>query len=92
MLVHTDFGTKLSGGTFAHAAFEIDDFDPTARSGWSVLVQGMAHDITDAVDPTSEHLHTVQFSAWAPGTKPRLLRIEATTVAGRRFGGASSST
>lgn len=91
VLVHTDFGTKLSGGSFAHAAFEIDAFDTTTRSGWSVLVQGMGHDITDAVDPTSEHLQTVQVSPWVSGPKSRLLRIEAATVTGRRFKGASSS-
>ncbi|MEO5680240.1 MAG: pyridoxamine 5'-phosphate oxidase family protein [Acidimicrobiales bacterium] len=87
VLVHTDVGAKLDGASFAHVAFEVDDFDATTRSGWSVLVQGMAHDVTDAIDHTSEHLQTIGGEPWAPGPKPRLLRIEAATVTGRRFQG-----
>jgi len=87
VVTHTDVGAKLRGASFARVAFEIDSFDLTTRSGWSVLVQGMGHDITESVDHTSEHLQTVQLSPWAPGPKPRLLRIEAETVTGRRFQG-----
>lgn len=87
VVIHSDFGAKLSGASFARVAFEIDSFDPTTRSGWSVLVQGMGHDVTDSVDHTSEHLQTVPVAPWAPGPKPRLLRIETKTVTGRRFPG-----
>ena len=85
VVIHTNVGAKLDGASFAQVAFEIDSFDPTTRSGWSVLVQGMGHDITDSVDRTSEHLQTVPITPWAPGPKPRLLRIEVRTVSGRRF-------
>ncbi len=88
VVIHSDFGAKLSGGTFARVAFEIDEFDAASHSGWSVLVQGMGYDVTDAVDQTSEHLQSVPLSPWAPGPKGRLLRIEAKTVTGRRFAGA----
>ena len=89
VLVHTDVGPMLIGASQALVAFEVDGFDAVARSGWSVLVQGMANDVTDALDCASEHLQTVEFSPWAPGPKLRLLRISVTKVTGRRFQGAT---
>ncbi len=89
VVVHTDVGPMLTGASQALVAFEVDGFDAVARSGWSVLVQGMANDVTDALDYASEHLQTVELSPWAPGPKPRLLRISATKVTGRRFQGAT---
>lgn len=90
ILVRAGVGTMLSGASFAPVAFEIDHFDAERRSGWSVLVQGMGHDITDAVDRTSEHLKTLEVFPWAPGSKPRLLRIDPRSTTGRRFDGATS--
>ncbi len=88
IIVRTDFGTMLSGASLALAAFEVDTFDADRRSGWSVMVQGLGHDITDALDHTSEHLQTVEMLPWAPGSKPRLLRIDVRTITGRRIVGA----
>jgi len=88
ILVHTGLGTMLRGASLAMVAFEIDGFDAVRRSGWSVMVQGMGHDITDAIDPMSEHLQTVEVFPWAPGSKPRLLRIDSRIITGRAFGGA----
>ncbi len=89
VVVHTDLGPMLSGASQSPVAFEVDSFETATRSGWSVLVQGMANDVTDAMDHSSEHLQTVGVSPWAPGPRPRLLRISATKVTGRRFRGAS---
>lgn len=91
VVVHTDFGAMLGGASFDRVAFEVDSFDATTRSGWSVLVQGMGNDVTDSLDHTSEHLQTVPVSPWAPGPKPRLLRINTTIVTGRRFRGRPPS-
>ena len=87
VVVHSDLGAKVAGAALRLVAFEIDGFDAATSSGWSVLVQGMGHDLTDAVDHTSERLRSVEVSPWAPGPKPRLLRIEVTEVSGRRFQG-----
>lgn len=92
IVVHTDAGTLLSGASLALVAFEVDSFDAASRSGWSVMVQGVGHDVTDALDHTSEHLQTVEVSPWAPGDKPRLLRIDARTMSGRRFGHQPGAT
>jgi len=86
IIVRTDAGTKQSGASLARVAFEIDGFDSARRTGWSVMVQGMGHDITDSIDVISEHLKTLTVSSWAPGRKPRLLRIDPSIITGRRFG------
>lgn len=77
----------MSGASLALVAFEIDSFDADRRSGWSVMVQGVGHDVTDSLDLTSEHLQSVEVLSWAPGAKPRLLRIVPRTITGRSFGG-----
>lgn len=87
IVVRTDAGTLLRGASLRFVAFEIDSFDAASRSGWSVMVQGMGHDITDNIDLTSEHLQTVEVLPWAPGAKRRLLRIDPSTITGRSFGG-----
>lgn len=66
-------------------ALQIDGADAGPETGWSVMVQGMAHDITDALDLASEHLQKVPVSPWAPGPDPRLLRLVPRSIAGHRF-------
>lgn len=87
IVVRTDSARMLGGASLAKVAFQADGFDAGARSGWTVLVQGIGNDVTDAIDATSEHLQTVPVSPWAPGPKPRLLRIDVKTIEGRRFAG-----
>jgi uncharacterized protein len=89
IVVRTDAGRLLHAASLARVAFEVDGFDAGARSGWSVMVQGIGHDVTDALDTTSEHLQTVPVSPWAPGSRTRLLRIDVDTISGRRFAGSA---
>jgi nitroimidazol reductase NimA-like FMN-containing flavoprotein (pyridoxamine 5'-phosphate oxidase superfamily) len=66
-------------------AFEIDDIDPAARQGWSVLIQGPAHHVTgtgeDAVRRTA-------VEPWAPGDRELFVRIVPSRITGRRVGPA----
>lgn len=87
VVVRTGFGRMLAGASLNLVAFEIDGFDAEARSGWSVMVQGVGYDVTEALDTKSEGLQRLDMSPWAPGPKPRLLRIDTRSVTGRRFGG-----
>ncbi|MGI9079385.1 MAG: pyridoxamine 5'-phosphate oxidase family protein [Acidimicrobiales bacterium] len=88
VVVHTDIGPMLSGTSQARLALEVDSFDAVARSGWSVSFRvwrrsdGRARLRLRA--PADRRTLT-----WAPGPKPRLLRISATMVTGRRFQGAT---
>ena len=87
ILVRTDSARMLGGASLARVAFEADGFDAGARSGWTVLVEGIGNDVTEALDETSERLQAVPVAPWAPGPKARLLRIDVRTITGRRFAG-----
>jgi hypothetical protein len=69
----------------ASLAFQTDGADVDGRSQWMVMIQGMGHDITDALDLASERLQTIAVSPWAPGRQPRLIRLVPGTVIGYRF-------
>jgi len=92
IIVRTDSSRMLGGASLAKVAFEADGFDARARSGWTVLAQGIGNDVTDALDAASERLQAVPVAPWAPGPKPRLLRIDVRTITGRRFAGERSDT
>jgi hypothetical protein len=92
IVVRTDSARMLGGASLAKVAFEADGFDAGARSGWTVLVEGIGNDVTDALDATSERLQSVPVAPWAPGPKSRLLRIDVRTITGRRFAGERSNS
>jgi hypothetical protein len=75
----------LAHASLALLAFQMDRLDIGLQSGWSVMVQGVGHDITDALDVASEHLQDVLVPPWVPGSKPRLLRLVPRTITGHRF-------
>jgi nitroimidazol reductase NimA-like FMN-containing flavoprotein (pyridoxamine 5'-phosphate oxidase superfamily) len=82
----TDSGTKLRGATRSPVAFEVDDLDRCTRSGWSVVARGLARELSGKErDDLRRRLPTMSFHPWAPGHKPYLVRIVATTVTGRRI-------
>ena len=59
-------------------AFEVDEVDASARSGWSVLMRGRAH--LESVPPGDAGP-----DVWPPGPRSLQLRIEVTEVTGRRL-------
>jgi len=66
-----------------NAAFEIDGVDLDSRTGWSVIIVGMAEEVTK----TSElrRLERLGLETWTPGHKAHWVRIRAWTVTGRRI-------
>ena len=82
--IRTADGTKLSAARNAHVAFEIDGHD--VDTAWSVLVQGVAYDITEAADRQSELARRLRLEPLAPGSRDRWLGIHPVTITGRRFG------
>lgn len=80
----TAAGTKLDAAVRNRVvAFEVDATDPHAKTGWSVLVVGRAHDVTDPV--ALDRAHALRLDAWAPGPLDRLVRIPLEIVTGRRI-------
>ncbi len=77
-------GAKLSA---AHAqnpvAFEADGYDPEARSGWSVLVNGRAEAVYE--DAEIRRLGRLGLHPWAAAVdRPFWIRIRPASVTGRQ--------
>lgn len=78
-----------SAGTLAKAVhravvgFEVDHVDPAARTGWSVLVLGIAEVTTDPEE--LEIARVFGPEPWAPGRMEYLIRIPLAEVTGRRI-------
>lgn len=81
---------RTAGGSKFHAlirsaaaVFEIDGIDESARTGWSVIVQGIADEVTDP--RTTRRLDRLGLEPWAPGAKRHWMHVRAWTVSGRRI-------
>lgn len=85
VLFRTGETTKLTEASMARVAFEVDHVDPASRQGWSVLIQGRADDIGDAVDATSVRLRQRTLDTWAPGERLRWFVIRPLKISGRRI-------
>ena len=71
-------------------AFEVDELDPTTRSGWSVVVTGECRHVLDDEDPTAGLPEGSRTTPWAGGHRPLVLRIHPSDLSGRRVGHAES--
>jgi hypothetical protein len=83
IVVRCDQGSSAAATAGTAVAFEIDVLDERTRSGWSVIVRGVARDVT-ATHGTGESVDVV---TWAPGPKSRWIAIEITDVTGRLLRG-----
>lgn len=82
----TATGTKLSGATRSPVVFEVDHTDRSTRSGWSVIVHGIAEEVTDLGTPALlERVRALHVHPWAPGDKAHLVRIAPRYMSGRRI-------
>lgn len=73
--------SALAGG--AEVAFEVDSSRPLYHSGWSVLVRGTAHEVTD--EHELERLRLGPLKSWAVRRNPRWIRITVDEISGRRL-------
>jgi nitroimidazol reductase NimA-like FMN-containing flavoprotein (pyridoxamine 5'-phosphate oxidase superfamily) len=84
ILIRTGTGTKLDAAADnAVVAFEVDEIDPVAHTGWSVVVTGMARELTDAGELAAAQAPPL--ARWAPGSGHRLIAISTDLVSGRRI-------
>lgn len=72
----TNMGLKLLGTSGSAVAFEVDRVDETAETGWSVVIHGVAHDVSEEHGPGSDR-------SWT-GPKDFVIRIDPLSVSGRR--------
>lgn len=85
VVFRTSPGLKLERGPLTAVAFEVDHVDQASGVAWSVVVQGTAHEITDAIDPLSERLRQLHVHPAAPGERREWMGVYATSISGRRF-------
>ena len=76
-------GTKLSSGPRARVAFEIDAFDRSTRTGWSVVLTGRLEEVTHFDATTLRRVRELPVEPWAGGDKPHWMRIVPTGISGR---------
>jgi nitroimidazol reductase NimA-like FMN-containing flavoprotein (pyridoxamine 5'-phosphate oxidase superfamily) len=84
----TGAGSKLAAVVRSPVVFEVDDTDEQTRSGWSVVIHGLAQEVTAADTRTLERVQALPLEPWAEGRKPYYVRITPRFVSGRRVGGA----
>jgi nitroimidazol reductase NimA-like FMN-containing flavoprotein (pyridoxamine 5'-phosphate oxidase superfamily) len=66
----------------APVGFEVDSLDGARRAGWSVLVGGHAHTVTD--EREVKHLEdTTCLEPWAAGSRDVYVRITPARITGR---------
>ncbi|MEV5408822.1 pyridoxamine 5'-phosphate oxidase family protein [Thermopolyspora sp. NPDC052614] len=83
-LMDQDLRTGIEGVEIK-VGFEVDRIDETNHEGWSVLVQGPAHLVTDPEEIAKVTEADVQ--PWAGGPRDLYLRITPYQVTGRRIQG-----
>ena len=76
-----DLRTGIANAEYK-VAFEIDDFNTAARTGWSVLIQGSAHHVESEAERAS--VAGAGVDPWPGGDRELFLRIMPTRVTGRR--------
>lgn len=87
LVFRTADGTKLTAAVGGRVAFEVDSHDPASGQAWSVVIKGVATEITklyDVVDALG-----LPLSAWHADAKPRFVRIEPESISGRRYEGVA---
>jgi len=84
IVIRSGRGPKLDA---AHrgdqVAFEVDEIDLDAHTGWSVSVTGRARWVRDANELAT--LVGIDLTAWAAGPRDELIVIEPSHVGGRRL-------
>lgn len=82
VVLRTSAGTRLAAAADRGVlALEADGIDPVARTGWSVVVTGLAELVTDPIR-RGQILSVVE--PFAPGDNDVHVRLPLTVVTGRR--------
>lgn len=85
IVFHRDTGTELERVPLRRVAFEVEHLAAAWHSGWSVLVQGIGQDVTDAAGARFEQLRERPTDLRAPCEKGLWLAVEIHHITGRRI-------
>lgn len=81
----TAAGTKLANAPMTDVAFEVDSVDREQGTAWSVLVKGVAYEVTHGIGDIPEAVRRLPVRPLAPGERSHWLAILQREVTGRRF-------
>jgi nitroimidazol reductase NimA-like FMN-containing flavoprotein (pyridoxamine 5'-phosphate oxidase superfamily) len=82
IIIRTAPDTLLALHADTRLSFEADHVDEALGEGWSVLVLGHAHSVTD--EREVQHLEdATRLQPWAPGARDVYVRIAPTRISGR---------
>ena len=76
-------GTLFGSSDGAFVAFEVDGYDTSDATAWSVVVRGVAHEVYELDDALAAM--RLPLYPWHDAPKPRIMRIHPDVVSGRRF-------
>ncbi len=84
VVFRTNGGSKLEAATHnSVVAFEVDDMDPLRHGGWSVVVTGVAREVTDPDE--LQRLAAANIPLWGPKRADRMVAVSTEMVSGRRI-------
>lgn len=84
IIFRTGPDTLLAAHGNAPVSFETDHLDEAHREGWSVLVQGYAHEVSDEREVRRLERAT-RLEPWADGARDVYVRITPSRISGRRI-------
>jgi len=85
VVIHTASDSALAAAIRnAVVAFQTDDFDPAATTGWSVTITGQARLVEDPEEIA--RLARLPLRPWIPMANGQFIRIPVRHVTGRRLG------
>jgi len=79
VVFRSDPGTKIDALRIGPVSFQLDQINPASRTGWSVLLTGIAY------EATPEEIGDLHIEPWADGEKALFVRLSPRTVTGRRI-------
>ena len=85
VVFRTGEGSKLDAARRGPVAFEVDEVNVETASGWSVVVQGVAEEISDSEDWFAKSVRENAGPTWLPGMAEHFVRIVPSLITGRRL-------
>lgn len=88
VVVRTAPGFKLAAAVLGSGvAFEVDQLDEEAHTGWSVVIHGTAREVASVEELLDAR--DLGVDPWAGGQKNHFIRIEPSEITGREIPPAS---
>jgi nitroimidazol reductase NimA-like FMN-containing flavoprotein (pyridoxamine 5'-phosphate oxidase superfamily) len=86
IVIRSHPGGWLRAAQHANVTFEVDEIDRRTRSGWSVLIRGLAEEVGDQhrADLVAR-THASGVEPWAPGEHGSWVRLIVHHITGRRI-------